>query len=74
MSYHDPGAVPGERQWDEFIDAIVTMKRVVLTKGSMNADGTIPRDGYVAVFTVDEVTVTGGELTFKFLKRLVDLR
>jgi hypothetical protein len=70
----DPG-VDGRRNWREFITAIESGKRVILTTDHVNADGTLAgRKEYVAIYRVDNVAVYDDTLHFDFTDRLAELR
>lgn len=73
--YNDPGARPGEGKWDEFIEAIRNTKKVILTNDSVSTDETaFERTRYIAVFSVDDVSVDDGALRFRFVERLHSLK
>jgi hypothetical protein len=73
--YADPGVRPGEAQWDGFIAAIKTGKKVILTTDNVSEDDkAFERTGYVAIFRVDDVVVSDGVLKFKFVERLEDAK
>jgi hypothetical protein len=72
--YHDPHVVQGDPQWAEFIDAIRTLKKVILTTGEFSNDHySVRRTGYIAVFTIDDFELSSNDLRFRFVDRLVDL-
>ena len=71
--YHDPQAAPGQPPWDDFIAAIKSGRKVVLTRDTYLGGIRFERTGYVAVFTVDDVAASDGALTFKLTDRVVDL-
>jgi len=54
--YYDEGAKPGEKKWDELIDAIKQKKRVILTNDRWE-NGNFERTGYIAIYDVDSITV-----------------
>jgi hypothetical protein len=74
--YHDPNAAPGTPKFDEHLAAIQNGKRVILTKSVM-ADPVggfgFERSEYVAIFAVDEVNVSGSDLTFRLGARSTEL-
>ncbi|WP_143062066.1 hypothetical protein [Faunimonas pinastri] len=73
--YHDPFARPGEKKWDELIDAIRTGKRVILTDDDVSADSSeFRRKGYIAVFAVSDVHVDETGLHFSMDARLKELK
>jgi hypothetical protein len=67
----------GEKQWDEYVAAIRSSRKVVLTTdkivGVIGEDGAFQRSGYVAVWTVDDISVVGRDLRLRLVNRLVDL-
>jgi hypothetical protein len=76
--YRDPNARPGERKWDEFIAALQTGKRAILTNDEpWSGEGPFVRksgkEAYIAVWDIDDVRVDGSELTFRFASRVADL-
>jgi hypothetical protein len=79
MEYDDPFAIAGDPVWDEFIAAIATGKRVILTDDEVLAEATeetppsFRRKGYVAVFAVEDVRLEGRRLRFRFTGRLQEL-
>jgi len=78
--YADPGAHPGHPghpghpQWDEFIAAIKASKKVILTADNVDEAGNFERTGYIGIFSVNDVAVSDGILTFKFVERLEDAK
>jgi len=79
MEYDDPFAIAGDAVWDEFIDAIARVKRVILTDDEVLAPTTdqrppsFRRKGYIAVFAVEDVRLEGRHLRFRFTDRLQEL-
>lgn len=73
MHYIDPGVVVGQRQWDEYIEAIKQKQIVVLTHGKRGEDGVFHRSGYVATYAVANVCVTQAGLEMDLIKRLINL-
>ena len=76
--YNEPNAQPDSSPWPEFIAAIKREKKVILRQSErrdapVNGRGDFTSVGYVAVFSVEEVEVKDGHLTFRFVKRLMDL-
>lgn len=72
MHYVDDGASPEEGQWPRYIEAIRVGKQVALT-GVRIEDGRMRRHGYVALYRVDNVKVTGRVLEFDLVERIADL-
>jgi hypothetical protein len=70
--YRDPEACPGERKWDEYIAALRTQKRAILTNDTVSESGTFHRTGYIALFTIDDIAVTVNGLEFEFKDRIAD--
>jgi hypothetical protein len=56
------------------VRGIQEKKRVILTKDRWNEDGTFERIDYVAIFAVDNLTLTDSELRFDFIKPLADAK
>jgi hypothetical protein len=71
--YHDPNAIPGQPRWDEFITALQTNKRAILTDDEPWSGGPFIRKGYIAVWDIDDVKIEGSDLTFRFFRRVTDL-
>jgi hypothetical protein len=73
--YHDQLVRPGERQCEEFVAAIRAQRRVVLTRSKHRhgADQAAERDGYIAVFEVDDIEFDDDGLRFRFTKRIDEL-
>lgn len=73
--YDDPYVSENTPPWPEFLHAISTGKKVILTKDIDQGDGKLPfkREGYIAVFEVENVKIEDGHLRFAFSKRLADL-
>jgi hypothetical protein len=75
MHYHDQLVQPGERQCEEFVAAIQAQRRVILTR-SKHQHGevqTAEREGYIALFQIDDVEFGADGLRFRFTKRLENL-
>jgi hypothetical protein len=72
--YSDKGYKLGKKQWDDLVRGIQEKKRVILTKDRWNEDGTFERIDYVAIFAVDNLTLTDSELRFDFIKPLADAK
>lgn len=69
----DPG-VDDNPKWGPFIEAIQRGKRVILTRDKLGPDG-LPiweREGYIALYRVENVEVRGAELHFDLVERLAD--
>lgn len=60
--YLDPGARPGTKRWDRYVEAIM-FGQVILTNTQVK-DGKRSRQGYVAVFKVFNVVITTAGLEF----------
>lgn len=71
--YCDPHAEPGRPPWDDFISAIARCGKVVLTEDDHLGGGAFRRTGYIAVWSVANVEVSGSKLTFDMVDRLADL-
>lgn len=76
--YCDPYIKRGIAEHDEFIAAIVTAGKVILTKSDLVPGPEIPptinRDGYIGIFAVGPLTVDDGGLKFELTERLADLK
>lgn len=71
MEYADPRVNELQPQWAEFISALKTMKKVILTRDTTTDNGrTFKRRGYIAVMSIDDVEVSNGALRFRFVDRL----
>ena len=55
--YQDPNACSGEPKWDEFIDALVTSCRAILTDDESWAGGAFKRKAYIGLFEIEDVSV-----------------
>ena len=77
--YFDPGYARGEKQWDEFVNALRTDGQVILTRGKWrgsaeNKSGAaVDRTGYIAVYEIADVRTTDEGLSFDFVNRIKDL-
>ena len=58
---------------DDFIAEIETGRKIILTKDKYLGGTKFERTGYIAVFSVENVTVSESKLTFEIVDRLVDL-
>lgn len=73
-NYDDPN-VDDRPQWPEFLRALQTGKKALLTKSDIPEGETGSgwrRSGYVAIYAIDDVEVRDGHLTFQFSERLVN--
>ena len=70
-SKHCDPEVASDGKWPEFIEAIQTGKKVIVTKDDIT---TWQRTGYVAVFRVDNVVVDDAGLRFDLVERVCDLK
>lgn len=69
----DPG-VSDKPQWEPFINALKE-GRAILTEDELDKEGVpINRNGYVALYRIENVTLRGNELHFDFTERLADFR
>jgi hypothetical protein len=71
--YYDPGIKPGKsKKHDEFIAAIKSCKRVILTDSAV-AEGegsrTFDRVDYIGEYTIDNVIADKRGLRFRFVER-----
>lgn len=80
MRHSDPGYVAGEPKWTELVEAIERERRVILTKDrpvaapDKKSGFVFEREGYIAIFEVDNVVADESGLHFNLTKRLKDLR
>lgn len=75
--YHDPNAyrTPTKKKWDDLIAAIREQKLVILTKDKVIDElSSFDRTGYIGIFEVENVTVTGNDLRYQFVKRVANLQ
>jgi len=74
-SYHDPNAYrENPAKWDGLISALRSTKRAILTKDNVVDElKSFERIGYIAVFEIDEISLDGFDLRFRFVKRLANL-
>ncbi|HEX2256262.1 MAG TPA: hypothetical protein VHG92_06090 [Afifellaceae bacterium] len=72
--YHDPNIRLDEAKWRELVDAIRAKKKVILTNDKVSDEETaFQRTSYIAVFSVDDISVEDG-LRFRFVDRLYSLQ
>lgn len=64
--YHDPEIEPDKGKWPKYIAAIKERKKVALT-GKKEKDGKWQRDGYIAMYSVKNVTITDNALEFDLI-------
>ncbi len=73
--YQAPRAWHSDPKHIELVDAIRTLGRVILTDDKVTGDGEgFERTGYIAVWEVDDIEWQNDVLTFRFLRRIEDLR
>jgi hypothetical protein len=72
LDYCDPHCVVGDPKWDEYVAALKSTKKAILTTDHVE-DGPFRRTGYVAVFAIDDVSVEGSNLRLRLVDRLADL-
>jgi len=70
-TYFDPGVKPG--LFNEWVDALKTKKRVILTNDILKENGRFKRTGYIAIYEIGNIKLDQTGLTFQFKKRLQDL-
>jgi len=74
LFYNDPNCDALTSKWKEFIDALKTKQRAILTHDKAINDGLgFERQGYIAVFGIEGVVVEGRTLRFRFTERLINL-
>lgn len=78
-TYVDPW-VDDDNHWPEFIEAIRSGGKVILTKDFVTDNGANKApsfrrepNGYIAVWSVTDVTVSGNVLRFRLVDRLANL-
>jgi hypothetical protein len=71
MDYLDP--VEGVPLPDEYVQAIAN-GTVILTRSRQQPSGEYKRDGYIALYRIDEFAFEGGQLSFRLAERLKDLK
>jgi hypothetical protein len=74
--YKDPGA-GNDGPWPEYIQQIKALKKVIVTTDDVPeqpTEGGWKRTGYVALWSIDNVALTGSDLCFDFVQRLEELR
>ncbi|MDR6661375.1 hypothetical protein J2W51_003961 [Tardiphaga robiniae] len=74
MSYHEPYCEISENKWSEYVDALRLGKAILTTDNVVGEGPQFQRSGYVAVFRVANVALSGRDLTFDLVERLEDLR
>ena len=76
--YDDPQIMPGSPKDEELVAAIQQHGRVVLTNDSPYDAGEgktgFTRTGYIAVYSVDDITFDQKGLRFRFVSRLKELK
>lgn len=73
--YDDPNCDPKGKKWSDLIDALRTKKRAVVTLDKPKDDGKgFDREGYIAVFSIDDVEVDGTHLRLRLVDRLINLK
>ena len=75
MVYLDPHCEPDDPvKWIPFIAALKDKKRAILTHDDVAADGnSYVRQGYIALFRIDDVVAEEGNLRFNFIERIANL-
>lgn len=75
FSYHDPFIFPHLSQTARFVEALMTQRKVVLTKDEV-LPGSPPgfnRQGYLTLCAIDDVKWEGSDLRFTVINVLADL-
>jgi hypothetical protein len=71
MEYEDPGAKPGTKKWDDFIDSLGSKGKAILTDDKFLGDGMgFKRKSYIGVFEIANVRMEDDMLKFKFVRRI----
>jgi hypothetical protein len=78
-SYHDKDLMLSHPKAGPFVDAISSIKRVILTTGNPKSGKDrrvigFQRTGYLAIWTVDDVAFVDDGLKFRFLHKVCDLK
>lgn len=73
LPYYEDDAVGGNPRWNPFIEAIKSLKKVILTSDHLGHHG-VPTDrkAYLSVWRVDNVVHERNVLRFDFVERLPD--
>jgi hypothetical protein len=72
MIYSDPVRDPKDRHWPEFLEALRSQKKVILTQDDTPDEGTnFTRTGYIALYAIEDV-VMDTTLRFRFVERLTE--
>jgi hypothetical protein len=71
--YRDPH-VDDRKQWSNFIEALRTGRKAILTKSEVTGPLALRRAGYLSLWTIDDVEAGDGVLTFRFVKKLREFR
>jgi hypothetical protein len=77
MRYHDPGLAYGSPLYGPLIEVIGHGRQVILTKDEVAGSGSgmsFKRNGYIALYRVDNVKAEDGVLSFDFVERLEDFK
>lgn len=73
MYYDDPGYSETGPKWPEFIRELKTLNRAVLTKDTFVPGGAFERQGYIALFDINNVRIENDHLRFNFVARIAEL-
>ena len=77
LIYVDPGYDPSQPKWAKFIEALTNEQRAILTSdkvlGLSGRGVNFKRDGYIAFYQIDNLTIDQEALRFEFISRLADL-
>jgi hypothetical protein len=78
LIYVDPSYdPPSQPKWVEFIEALTTEQKAILTKdkvlGPSGRGVNFKRDGYIALYQIDNLAIDQQTLRFEFISRLADL-
>jgi hypothetical protein len=72
-----PVMIRPQPKWDEFIEALKTERRAILTNdkvlGPSGRGVNFKRDGYIALYEIDNLIIDEQTLRFEFISRLADL-
>jgi hypothetical protein len=72
--YNDPGIKPGGRKENEYIDAIKNGTVILTTDDVVSQEPfRFSRTGYVAIYTVEDVTADDSGISFRFVSRTNNL-
>ena len=72
LHYCDTGVEATKEKWPKYIEALKTGKMAALT-GQVTREGRMRRHGYIALYRIDNLSVTDHGLEFDFVEKLAAL-